>query len=324
MMRRSIPVVACLLAALTASAACAGFLKDLDTLMRNYADNIIKQGDDVRNAFANGFDMKALDTAMKAYSDDIIKTGDDAWRDLKAVLKDLLDIRTYLPGPLRAAWEAFVKEIAVLRQRFLWRTEHPWEDDPPAGGGDNPPSNIVVGPTPGDGSPPADTQPADPAPVTGPSPSPVSDPAPLSGKLPGDASASVTRGAKVLSQKGMVLELDTFVNYRKTTEKAHGWLSGLDAQKKQAIGPKVDWMVREAHRMDEVLVAKAASNATFLKVLVAYVKRLDASTARGSFGNVLSNLARKLNADAMADRGSAVKRSRAIEIAALKKQVMGR
>jgi hypothetical protein len=136
-------IVAAVLIGLAAGSLQAGprkLLEDLDKAMKDYANNIQTTGENA-GKFLTGKDysLTALDAAMKAYVADTQKTGDDALADLKPFIHDLLDIKTYLPEAVIKAWQAFVAELAVLRARFLRRCENPWADDPPAGGGANPP-----------------------------------------------------------------------------------------------------------------------------------------------------------------------------------------
>jgi hypothetical protein len=324
---RSILSAALALAMAAASAlpvqAGDGFLKHLDTLMRNYADSFYKEGSpgDVAEKFFRGgnFGLKAIDQAMRAYGDASQKVGEQAWTDLKVVLKDLLDVKTYLPGPLKKAWEALVAELAVLKARFLARCENPWADDPPAGGSaaaEVPSAAPEAAPESGaaDGALP-EGEPAAPL---------------ASGIAPGGAGGAVRassirprssrRVARVVGAREMEDAFDEFVRVRKNAQRGIEMIRSLEAGRRAQVQEK---LVRQAHEMEDMLLAKLRSNPTALKALSSYLARLDRRTAQGSFRRLLTRLTQALNAAALADRRNARARERAAAAASLKARILG-
>lgn len=122
-----------------ASPAKAGILQALDKVMRDYATGIVDQGDKAWKLMTSFF-VKAPDGSTRAkefdkYFKEYAKTfyedgtlGGMMLTDCKALVKELLTVSNYLPGPLKAAWEALAKDIAGLKARFLSRCEKPWDD----------------------------------------------------------------------------------------------------------------------------------------------------------------------------------------------------
>lgn len=336
------------LALVVAPAAHAGFMQDLDKAMRTYGDNIVKTGDNniatmktlLEKVKTGKFKeiLPAIDAGMKTYGGDLQKTGDDAIADIKAIVKDLTDIKTYIPAPLLKLWEAFVAELAVLRARFLYRCEHPWADDPPAGGGgggnENPPPPADPPAGGGDTPPPADPPPASPAPAPagGSAASPAADTPPPtgdSGSLPGDAQASSIRASgtrgPVVDVAGMNGAFDDFVGVRKAAQKAYNWArtEKFSAEQRTAVMAKVNSMVEYAHQLESKLVAKLARNATATRAFVAYVGKLDPAVARGSFSSLLTQLSRSLNAAALSARATKAQRDLAAQVSQLKAKIAG-
>lgn len=311
----------------------AGFLGDVDKAMKDYATNIQKEGDDNLATMKTIVDavkkgefkaiLPAVDAGMKSYGTNMQKTGDDAWVDLKPILKDLVDPKTYLPAPLKKMWEAFVAELAVLKARFLRRVEHPWADDPPAGGGNG-----------GDPQPPPNPPPAPPTPPTTgakpagggadpgvPSSQSTTATSGATGALPASseirASAIVASGPPI-GVDGMNACYEEYLNVRKTALAASDWkASKLDAKQQGPVGEKIELMAGHARDMEDRLFAKLRGNKTAVKALVAYVGKLDAS-ARAHFRSLVSRLQQSWNAQALHERADAAKADIAKLLAKLK------
>ena len=301
----------------------AGFLTDVDKAMKDYAGNIQKEGDDNLATMKTVVDavkkgefkaiLPAVDAGMKSYGTNMQKTGDDAWADLKPILKDLVDPKTYLPGPLKKAWEAFVAELAVLKARFLRRVDKPWADDPPAGGGG----------AGGDPQPP----PANPPPANPPPPASVAPPAPPSvsatipttggdGSLP--AAASSIRG-EVVDVDGMNDTFGEYLGVRQTALAAHSWSeSKLSATAQGPVGTKIERMAWHARDMEDRLFAKLRANRTAAKAFIAWASHLDAATAKQHLAGLTSRLHQSWNMEALHDRADASKAAIAKGFANLK------
>ena len=155
-----------------------------------------------------------------------------------------------------------------------------------------------------------------------PPPMSSSDPS-LTGALPGDQASGTRPGGGVLAASEFDAVFEEFAGVRKTAQSAYGWTQKLAADKKAAVMEKVDHMINYAHQMEDVLVKKLAGNRTAVKSFIAYVGKLDAKSARGTFGPMLSRLSKQLNVNALRGRATAAEKAVASQLAALKSKITG-
>lgn len=99
------------------SVARAGLLEAIDAAMKNYANNIVKQGDqaisDVKNRQFHG----AFDNYAKSFYEEG-KLGGDALKDSKAIFAELKKIALWLPNKIKEWWKKFIDAIGRTRDKI--------------------------------------------------------------------------------------------------------------------------------------------------------------------------------------------------------------
>lgn len=309
------------------------FLEKLDAAMKNYGNNIVAEGDanlatmkDVWDKVKHGKFKElpqSVHNGMVNYGTSMQKTGDDALTDSKAMLKELLNVRTYIPEFILKAWDALVGKLSELKARFLARCENPWADDPPAGGGG--------GASDSEPAPAADSAPAgDTAPAT--------TPAAGDGSLPGDAAAggdvpaaggdapvpdagaaqaSSVRG-KVLSASDLTATFDDYAGLVATTTELGGLAQKSKADGKAKVTAAVNHQGQEVRRMGSRLSVRLARNPAAAERFIAHVERMDRTKARTAFAAVVAETSQRLNTAAMRSGAPARTKDVAKKMAALR------
>lgn len=273
-----------------------GFLKHLDTLMRNYSNSFYAEGSpgDIAEKWFRGgpkvwFSLKEMDTTMKSYADAQQKVGEQALADLKVVAKDLISFKTYLPSGV-------VESFGRMKARFLARAANPWADDGAGGAAGAEMASVELsGGDAGDGEVPAASM--------------------IRVRASGTRKPKQTEG-----KEGITDSFASYVGFRKTAQTAVQGASKLDAEKKKQVTERV---LGHARRMETVLVKRLLANDTAITALEDYVKTLEPATAKGCFSTALTRLVKEANAAAMADSADAKAAKIAKHAAALKARVNG-
>jgi len=272
-----------------------GFLKHLDTLMRNYSESFYKDGSPGAIAekwFRGGprtwLSLKEMDATMKGYSEANQKVGEQAWTDLKACLSDLISFRTYLPSGL-------MEELVKLKARFLSRCEKPWADDGGSSG------------------------------FAGEAESPVAMAEELSspsGSI--DARASSTHPPAKASAEDvarMNQTFDLFVRFQKAARRGVLSVEKRDAARSLQLRER---LMNQTSQMEDKLLDRVSGNTTAITALKGFIDTIEPTVAKGCLERFLTRLGKKENHAALSAEGSSRARERSLMVRALRKKVSGR
>ena len=124
---------------LAATPARAGFFDALDTLMKNYANGVVDQGDKaiatvkavVQDPPEGQSRMEALDAALRTYAGTYHEDGTlggNALADVKSLGKALIDAIKSIPEALKKLWDKLIGGLIGSSAEFEGRVETTWEE----------------------------------------------------------------------------------------------------------------------------------------------------------------------------------------------------
>jgi len=329
----------CLMILSSTSPARAGILEALDKAMRDYVGmdqsgqlvagkGIVGQGEAawatmssiallVKKAPEGSTRWKQFsaefDRAFRSYADTYHADGTlggDMLVDMKALVKEMLTVSNYIPGPLKKAWEGFTQGIAELGVKFKQAMDDPWDT---GGGGASAPQSRRERrvPAPAPATKPAEEPAEEPA-AKREEPAEESSPIATSGGPPSpDGLLSVIRASGIQvpgdgpaaagSTDSKVRTLfKSYVNYLYQAGGAKHLVDNdiTDVETRKKVYPAIEHVFGEASRMEdevvESVVHAAGSGADSLQDLESIVKSMKPATSKFYLSGVVTKIARKI------------------------------
>ncbi|MBI3890559.1 MAG: hypothetical protein HY303_03410 [Candidatus Wallbacteria bacterium] len=290
--------------------AHAGLLTAIDTAMKNYANNIVKQGDQATADVKNGSIKNLYNDAWTNYAKSFYEEGmlgGDALKDSKAIFVELKKIVMWVPNKIKEIWDKLIDGLKWVRDRI--GAAGPGWPPPNAGGGAPPAADVNL---------PADPTPA-PADAAA-TPAAPSDTLVASLPNEGEVRASAGLGdgflGKFSNTKDFGKKFGVFTGYQTQVARIRSWFASLKPEEQKALTPNVSRVVEEASTMEDLIVRDISGNQcdAFVKAAGA----MDAATARATLRGLLSKATKRVNMQYLGNKSDKNAARKAQQLAALK------
>ncbi|MBI4867423.1 MAG: hypothetical protein HY816_10780 [Candidatus Wallbacteria bacterium] len=307
-------VTAALALGLFAPPAEAGLLQAIDTAMNNYANNIVKQGEQGINDVKNGSIKNLYNDAWQNYSKSFYEEGmlgGDALKDSKAIFAELKKIVMWVPNKIKEMWAKMVDALKWVRDRI--GAAGPGWPPPNAGGGAAVSADIASIPESVDAA--VAPEPAADAPAASETAGLVLD-VPTEGQV--RASAGLGDGflGKFSGTRDFTKKLGVFTGYQMQVARVRAWFASLKPQEQKALTPNVSKVIEEATAMEDMLSKDVAGNGC--DAFVKAANTMDAATARSTIRGLLAKATKRVNMQYLGNKSDKNAARKAQQLATLK------
>jgi hypothetical protein len=283
---------------LFAQPAHAGLLQAIDTAMNNYANNIVKQGEQATTDVRNGSIKNFYNDAFVNYANSFHQEGmlgGDALKDSKAIFAEIKKIVMWVPNKIREAWVAFIDALTYVRDRIG------------AAGPGWPPPNAGGAPAAASESPvQAQVLPADMS---------VMD-VPMEGEV--KASAGLGDGflGKFSTATDFSRKWAVFTNYQYKMAQIKSWFASLKPEEQKALTPNLSKVAEEASTMEDMFARDIAGS--HFDAFVTSAGALKPDTAKSTIRGLLAKTTQLVNMQYLGNRADKAASKKVEQLKALK------